>query len=504
MIHSKKDFSSNVHGRLNYVYGGAGHEHKVDHVRPIGGTCIAEPELTYHPDGTIAAIDFSAIQAEMELAASCHTGKGEQLYAHYIISLPESESLNDEQWSDVLEDYMTQMGYDPDLTKYSAVVHGDTKYQHMHIVACRVQLERGGPLISDNADYERGMISMRRLEAKYGLQAVANPEDNFGKHFTKDEMKGYCSRQSVERKDPAAIMRTRIDKVWRTSKPTTMRALVVELKRVGIDTKCRPGTDGLASGISYKLDDCETWISGSKIKSTRLTFHALQRKEGISYLASRDDAFLALNGRLPNLTKFLKPAAAEPVRKEETLKQKRKRVALKEAPMKLDPVEMMCGYRVYIPLNNLHISAAARNGWEMPLYNSTGNKRATYTSWDFIFDMAVNFSKSKRDRALEAKMAELLRFVEEIIKLIFGTFPSESVVITYGAEAEQVYRINKVKEREAKCVQDKKAKEIADEIKKEEAWIDGAKLQEIPDSRYDWDADNSMALVPRQFQQRWR
>ncbi|GAA3954531.1 relaxase/mobilization nuclease domain-containing protein [Allohahella marinimesophila] len=504
MIHKKKEFSPDALGRLKYIYG-AKHEHKVEHVRPIQGSCFAEPVIEYDEKGKIASIDFDDVNDELEMQGLLHQGKGEKLYSHYIISLAPGEKLTDEQWSDVLQDYMGAMGYDAALTKYTAVVHGDTDLEHMHIVACRVVSELGGPLVDDTNDYDLGLSSMRRLELKYGLRVVPNPEDNFGKDYSKDEMKGYGSRDNAKNADEGSIIRARINDLWAKNKPVTFEDLALSLKEKGVDIKCRPGSP-TPSGICYKLTASDNWISGTRIKKTRLTFEKLMSKEGIDYAPARDDKYLALSGVLLGLKDMLalspkEPAALTPKKSPDLASTVAPK---KRAPRKLAPVEIICGYRVYIPLNNLHLSAAERNGLEMPLYKSTTNKRATYTSWDFILNMAANFSKTKRERALEAQMAELLRFVEEMMKLLFGTLPSESVFITHGAEAEQIYGINKVKEREVKDVQDKKAKEIADEIKKEEQWIDGARLQEIPGTRYDWDADCSMALVPREFQQTWR
>ncbi len=55
---------------------------------------------------------------------------------HASLSLPEGESLNKDQWGEVSQKYMKEMGFSG--SQYMAVMHKDTEHQHIHIVASRL------------------------------------------------------------------------------------------------------------------------------------------------------------------------------------------------------------------------------------------------------------------------------------------------------------------------------------------------------------------------------
>ncbi len=226
MIHKVKEFSEEAFGRLNYAAGGKGHEHKVENVEFIQGTMLSElkfintenpilgkrspnndPETSLAPGPVLVtlddfmdavpavsatggnsgatddessahglAVDFSDLEDEFEAVASMHCGNGEKLFGHYILSLAPGETLTNEQWGEALTAYMEEMGYD-EFTKFCGFKHTDTDNEHLHILTCRVRMEKGGPLVDDSNDYAKGIVVMRKLEQKFGLQIVANPDE---------------------------------------------------------------------------------------------------------------------------------------------------------------------------------------------------------------------------------------------------------------------------------------------------------------------------------------
>lgn len=291
MIHKKKDFSTNPRGRLNYIFNGAKHEHKVKQTRFIHGTAIAEPDKT---DG---GYDISDLENEFLATAAMHTGKGKKLFSHYIISLAPGEGLTDDQWQDVLTEYMRAMGYSASDTLYCGGVHNDTYKEHMHISACRVRMQPGGPLVSDKNDYQRGFNILRKLEQKYGVTAVQNPEKNWGHDYTKGEIKNAGGRENAKKHDEAEVIRARIKSIWAKCKPKTMSQFAIALAQAGIDIKVRCTADGNNKplGISYKLQTSEHWIPGSKVKKSRLTWANLQKREHINYIPDRDNFALGIS-----------------------------------------------------------------------------------------------------------------------------------------------------------------------------------------------------------------
>ena len=86
---------------------------------------------------------------------------------HNSLRLPQGESLTNEQWKRIADDYMKRMGFgDTHLRCY--VLHDDQAGQHIHIIACRIDLNGGKLYLGRNEN----LISTRiisELEIAHGL-----------------------------------------------------------------------------------------------------------------------------------------------------------------------------------------------------------------------------------------------------------------------------------------------------------------------------------------------
>jgi hypothetical protein len=92
--------------------------------------------------------------------------------AHLMLSPAEGDPpLTDEQWQAIAECYAEAMGYAD--AAWCGVVHNDTDHQHLHIMACRIDLS--GKTISDSNTYRKSEAIVRRIEREFGLVAVASP-----------------------------------------------------------------------------------------------------------------------------------------------------------------------------------------------------------------------------------------------------------------------------------------------------------------------------------------
>jgi len=193
---------------------------------------------------------------------------------------------------------MQAMGYD-NTTKWTAAIHDDSDKQHVHVVTSRVKNEPSCPLVSDSNDFEKGFSVMREMEKTFNLQQLQSPSENWGKEFTKEEIKAGASRLTLEDddvKDDAVIIRRRFNDLWKSGKPKTMPDLINALTKRGIETRIRTNSTGDPTGISYRVKGREAWISGSKVKSTRSTWTRLTSAKGesISYKPWRDNLALGL------------------------------------------------------------------------------------------------------------------------------------------------------------------------------------------------------------------
>lgn len=92
--------------------------------------------------------------------------------AHLMLSpAPGDPPLTDVQWQQIAERYAEEMGYAN--TAWCGVVHNDTDHQHLHIIACRIDIH--GKTISDANSYRKSEAIVRRLEQEFGLMTVASP-----------------------------------------------------------------------------------------------------------------------------------------------------------------------------------------------------------------------------------------------------------------------------------------------------------------------------------------
>ena len=317
MINEQMQNSEGFVNRVDYVC--ANVEKDIDKrpfVHFLGGNIVAgDPFIRYTNalGEQVVDVDTAALIGEMDAHAAKYKGQSKELCAHFVLSLATGESLSRRDLLESARHYMKSMGYG-NGSKWFAVEHQDTDNIHIHIVACRAQMVHsdvspdGRPrppqfsVVKDSNSYQKGWEACREIEQKFGLQVVENPEQCFGKN-------GDSFKRGI---DQSKILRGIIGDVWKEGKPKTFSDLILRLNGRGVMVQgvTEIATDGLVKGILFRLDRSGgRWISGSKLKATRLTFDKLIEKEGINYLPSRDNALLGLP---PNAYTLVKNAAANP------------------------------------------------------------------------------------------------------------------------------------------------------------------------------------------------
>jgi|GEM_PF-2831653 len=290
--HNPKESRPTCESTLNYMYRGENHEHVIDQIIHLGGNLLSKTPI--HKTGSNVSIDLNEIIAEFNYQASRHKGKAEDLFKHYVISLAPGETLEAFEWLEFITSYMEKLGFN-NSTKWTAVEHRDTNAcHHVHILACRIKSDKFGSLVSTYNDYEKGWSVMREYERKFGLQLLENPDQNFGINKSKGYIKLCQQNPNHLSRDESVAIRRAFKKLYEYfGKPKTMKDLALGLSRCGVELSVATDKSNAITGINYRLKSGRgRWISGSKIKATRFTWGALQKKEGISYDPNRDDAFL--------------------------------------------------------------------------------------------------------------------------------------------------------------------------------------------------------------------
>ena len=103
---------------------------------------------------------------------------------HTSLSLPHDETLSNEKWDKLGNEYATKMGFKD--SQFVIVRHHDTKHEHIHIVASRISLR--GNVVSDSQDYKRSEKVVRGLEKSYGLTPTLSSREVGRKALTKGEL----------------------------------------------------------------------------------------------------------------------------------------------------------------------------------------------------------------------------------------------------------------------------------------------------------------------------
>lgn len=288
MNFEKHRFGQNFQYRLSYIYRaihiGRKRKSMPSQVYHLGGGVINRPNITLNERGEVSDYDIGPLLMELNMQASLYAGTGNQLCAHYSLSLSPDESLTPYQCLVAARLLMSELGYGSD-TRWTSVIHRDTCSLHVHVVACRVKLDR--TLVDDSNDYARGVDAARKIEIELGLANCKSPEENFGHEYSIVNIKNGRGRGSFHAMhDPACIIRDAMDVVFK-KQPNNMTEFVIGLREHNVMVRVRRADNHEPKGICYSVDG-KKWISGSKVKRLRATWFKLL-EQGIEYSPRRDD-----------------------------------------------------------------------------------------------------------------------------------------------------------------------------------------------------------------------
>lgn len=108
---------------------------------------------------------------------------------HISLSL-DNERASDEQWQLAAVAHLANMGFDINKTQYALIRHTDSKHDHVHIIANRIQLD--GSVISDSNTFKRSHEATRAAEIAAGLTILTKD------HETSHKGKMHDLRSSID------------------------------------------------------------------------------------------------------------------------------------------------------------------------------------------------------------------------------------------------------------------------------------------------------------------
>ncbi|MGC0929519.1 relaxase/mobilization nuclease domain-containing protein [Pantoea agglomerans] len=210
--------------------------HKTDPV-VIGGNMLGESATEL-----IAA--FSA-------SASLRTDVAKPVW-HNSLRLPIGESLTTKQWVSFADDYMSCMGFsDTHLRCY--VIHDDEAGQHIHIIACRVDLIGGKLYLGRNEN----LISTRviqELELTHNLTRTKGPSPSHSTSPVRERKKLSRGEQQKEKREgqptPKTFLQHTIDELLLTA--NDIPRFIEALREHGITPVPNIATSGRMNGFSFE------------------------------------------------------------------------------------------------------------------------------------------------------------------------------------------------------------------------------------------------------------
>lgn len=150
---------SNMYGAILY------NQQKVDNEN---GAVLLLNKIPDTVDGKYSVAYFNKC-FEPYLSANIKT---EKTVRHISLNPDPTDKVNDEQFTEMAQEYMERMGYGNQ--PYIVFKHTDIDRTHIHIVSICVGID--GKKISDDYDHPRSMTICRDLETKHNLQKATDQE----------------------------------------------------------------------------------------------------------------------------------------------------------------------------------------------------------------------------------------------------------------------------------------------------------------------------------------
>ncbi|WP_261641531.1 relaxase/mobilization nuclease domain-containing protein [Erwinia mallotivora] len=171
---------------------------------------------------------------------------------HNSLRLPVGESLTNEQWRDIADDYMTRMGFsDTHLRCY--VLHDDEAGQHIHIIASRINVLVNGQLYLGRNENLISTRVIQELEQDHNLIRPVGPSpekrSQKQKKLSRNET---MMKDRTKAKPPRETIQEAIDAILTFFETITIEDFVNELQKQNILATANIASTGKMNGFSFK------------------------------------------------------------------------------------------------------------------------------------------------------------------------------------------------------------------------------------------------------------
>ena len=268
--------------RIRYIFGCTKHDHEISQIVTIESNCISRdplPAILAGSEDDVLEMIQEFDQVEILRRMSIDSDKPIKPVFHAMLSLRPGESLTASQWRTAVHKYMADLGF-TENSKYVAVMHRDKDHEHIHIVANRISLDEGFPMVKDSNERSTSMDSVSAIEDMFGLRKAPRPSETWGTALTHAQVK------ASNRDNDLPLKHKMIAKIAGAIEQTRlvdgdMFEFVRLLRKQKVYLHLTLNDAGQPKGISYEFDGKH--ISGRQLKRSRLTWQKLITQEGISY-----------------------------------------------------------------------------------------------------------------------------------------------------------------------------------------------------------------------------
>lgn len=171
---------------------------------------------------------------------------------HNSLRLPVGESLTNEQWRNIADDYMRRMGFcDTHLRCY--VLHDDEAGQHIHIIASRINVLAGGQLYLGKNENLISTRVIQDVERDHKLTQTKGPSPakppKKQRKLTRNEK---MMQERTGEKASKKVIQEAIDAILTFFDTITIENFINELQKQNISATANIASTGKMNGFSFE------------------------------------------------------------------------------------------------------------------------------------------------------------------------------------------------------------------------------------------------------------
>ncbi len=172
---------------------------------------------------------------------------------HNSLRLPVGESLTNQQWRNIADDYMKRMGFcDTHLRCY--VLHDDEAGQHIHIIASRINVIADGQLYMGRNENLMSTRVIQELERDHKLaqtKGPSSPSKPYKKQRKLTRNEEMMQNRTGE-KPSKKVIQEAVDAILTFFDTIPIEDFIYELQKQNISVTANIASTGKMNGFSFK------------------------------------------------------------------------------------------------------------------------------------------------------------------------------------------------------------------------------------------------------------